>query len=125
MSRIALALAFLLAASACEPKPPKPKTAEASAALVRVRDINPQTGTEAKRQIQASPLTSAVKSALAADAGLKMLKINVDSDAATGKVTLKGRVKSEEEKNRAEAVAKKVEGVKTVENRLTVQATKG
>ena len=67
-------------------------------------------------------LTGKVKSALAADVGLKTLKINVDSDK--GDVTLKGRVASADMKQRAGEVAKQVEGVKSVKNQLRVSAPK-
>jgi hyperosmotically inducible protein len=65
-------------------------------------------------------LTTKVKSALAADVGLKtMTSIDVDSD--NGVVTLKGRVQTAEQKKQAEKVAKQVDGVKSVKNQLTVE----
>jgi hyperosmotically inducible protein len=65
-------------------------------------------------------LTSKVHTALANDVGLKTLSsINVDSDK--GVVTLKGQVDSADVKQRAAAVAKKVSGVKSVKNELTVK----
>jgi hyperosmotically inducible protein len=66
-------------------------------------------------------LTGKVKSALAADVGLKTVtSINVDTDKG-GVVTLKGKVDSADMKKRAEAVAKKVSGVKSVKNQLEVK----
>jgi hyperosmotically inducible periplasmic protein len=68
-------------------------------------------------------LTTKVKTALASDVGLRtMTNINVDSD--DGVVTLKGKVTTAEAKKRAEAVAKKVDGVKSVKNQLTVEPEK-
>jgi hyperosmotically inducible protein len=68
-------------------------------------------------------LTTKVKTALAKDAGFKTLgKIDVDSNE--GVVTLKGRVESAEAKKKAEQVAKKVDGVKSVKNQLRVEAPK-
>ena len=68
-------------------------------------------------------LTTKVKTALASDIGLRtMTNINVDSD--DGVVTLKGKVTTAEAKKRAEAVAKKVDGVKSVKNQLTVEPEK-
>jgi osmotically-inducible protein OsmY len=62
-----------------------------------------------------------VKSALAADVGLRTLTgISVDSDGST--VTLKGSVDTAANKSRAEQVARGVDGVATVKNELTVQA---
>jgi osmotically-inducible protein OsmY len=67
-----------------------------------------------------SALTSKVHTALANDVGLKTLKsINVDS--SNGVVTLKGRVDSEDTKRRAEDVAKRVSGVSSVKNELSVR----
>jgi hyperosmotically inducible periplasmic protein len=66
-------------------------------------------------------LTGKVKAALATDVGLKTVtRIDVDSDDKSGIVTLKGKVENAEQKKRAEAVAKKVSGVKSVKNQLTV-----
>ena len=68
-------------------------------------------------------LTTKVKSALAADVGLKTLTgINVDSDGST--VTLKGSVDTAANKSRAEQVARGVSGVGSVKNELTVEAKK-
>ena len=67
-------------------------------------------------------LTTKVKSALAKDEGLKTLT-NIDVDSKDGVVTLKGKVDSADTKKRAGQVAKKVHGVKSVKNQLTV--TKG
>jgi osmotically-inducible protein OsmY len=65
-------------------------------------------------------LTGKVKTALAKDVGGKtMTNVNVDSD--NGVVTLKGRVESADAKKKAGDIAKKVEGVKSVKNQLTVE----
>ena len=66
-------------------------------------------------------LTGRVKTALANDVGLKTLIINVDSD--DGMVTLRGSVDSADTKTRAEQVAKKVDGVKSVKNELRVKGS--
>jgi hyperosmotically inducible protein len=66
-------------------------------------------------------LTTKVKSALAMESGMgTMTSIDVDSD--NGVVTLKGKVGSAEAKNKAEQIAKNVEGVKSVKNQLRVEA---
>jgi hyperosmotically inducible periplasmic protein len=76
-----------------------------------------------REAVSDSTLTGKVKSALAADVGLKTVtSIHVDTDNG-GVVTLKGNVTDAEMKKRAEAVAKKVEGVKSVKNQI--QVTKG
>ena len=65
-------------------------------------------------------LTTKVKSALAADVGLKTVT-NINVDSTDGVVTLKGKVDSADMKKRAEHVAKKVSGVKSVKNQLKVE----
>jgi len=76
-----------------------------------------------REAVSDSTLTGKVKSALAADVGLKTVtSINVDTDNG-GVVTLKGTVADADLKKRAEAVAKKVTGVKSVKNQI--QVTKG
>ena len=75
---------------------------------------------ENRQDASDATITGKVKSALAADVGLKTVtNINVDTDKG-GVVTLKGKVDSADMKKRAEAVAKKVSGVKSVKNQLTV-----
>jgi hyperosmotically inducible protein len=76
--------------------------------------------TEIKQDTKNAALTAKVKSALAADVGLRTLKIDVDSMGNT--VTLKGAVDSAETRRRAEEVARKVDGVATVRNELTVRS---
>lgn len=73
-----------------------------------------------ERTIDNAALTTAVKSKLAADVRLGTLtSINVDSSGTT--VTLSGHVKTSEEKSYAEDVAKTVDGVSMVVNRLEIQ----
>jgi hyperosmotically inducible protein len=73
-----------------------------------------------REAVSDSAITTKVKSALAADVGLKTVtNIHVDTDHA-GVVTLKGSVADADMKKRAEAVAKKVEGVKSVKNQIQV-----
>jgi osmotically-inducible protein OsmY len=69
---------------------------------------------------QNATLTTKVKAALANDAGMKTVAtINVDSN--DGVVTLKGKVNSADVKKKAGDIAKKVDGVKSVKNELTVE----
>ena len=65
-------------------------------------------------------LTTKVKTALASDVGMKTMT-NIDVDSNNGVVTLKGRVDSADAKKKAGDIAKKVDGVKSVKNQLTVQ----
>ena len=78
---------------------------------------------ETRQDMSDAGLTGKVKSALAADVGLKTLT-NIDVDSDKGVVTLKGHVDSDDNKRRAEAVAKKVDGVSKVKNQLSVRKPK-
>jgi hyperosmotically inducible protein len=65
-------------------------------------------------------LTTKVKTALAKDEGMKTMT-NIDVDSNNGVVTLKGKVDSAAAKKKAGEIAKKVDGVKSVKNQLTVE----
>jgi hyperosmotically inducible periplasmic protein len=78
---------------------------------------------ETKQKVSNAGLTGKVKTALAADVGMKTL-MSIDVDSDEGVVTLKGHVDSADVKSRAEAVAKKVDGVSSVKNELEVRAPK-
>jgi hyperosmotically inducible periplasmic protein len=68
-------------------------------------------------------LTTKVKTALASDVGMRTMT-NIDVDSNQGVVTLKGKVDTAEAKKKAEAIAKQVDGVKSVKNQLRVEAAK-
>ena len=72
-----------------------------------------------REAVSGAALTGKVKSALATDVGLKTVT-GIDVDSEDGVVTLKGKVDTADQKKRAEQVAKKVGGVKSVKNQLTV-----
>ena len=59
-----------------------------------------------------------MKAALAADPELSALKINVDT--TQGNVRLRGEVKSMALRRKAEDLARKIEGVKSVDNQLMI-----
>lgn len=59
-----------------------------------------------------------MKAALAADPELSALKINVDT--TQGNVRLSGEVKSMALRRKAEDMARKIDGVKSVDNRLMI-----
>lgn len=63
-------------------------------------------------------ITDSVKGKLAADAVVKGGAIEVD--VKNGVVTLKGKVTAAKQKTKAEALAKKVKGVKSVVNDIQV-----
>ena len=64
-------------------------------------------------------ITAKVKSSLLADSGTKGLRIDVDTKS--GVVHLKGNVASDTERTLAQNLAAKVEGVKSVDNKLAVK----
>jgi hyperosmotically inducible periplasmic protein len=70
-------------------------------------------------KIDDAAITAKVKAAMVGEPGLKALKIEVDT--ADGVVTLTGTVDSSGHIDRATQVAQAVDGVKSVDNRLTVR----
>ena len=64
-------------------------------------------------------ITTKVKSAVLAEPGLKTLQINVDTKDAV--VTLSGTVDSPELKSKAVQIAQSVQGVKSVNDNLSVK----
>jgi hyperosmotically inducible protein len=78
---------------------------------------------EVSKSASGAALTTKVKTALASDVGMRTMT-SIDVDSADGVVTLKGKVASAEAKKKAEEIAKKVDGVKSVKNQLRVEAPK-
>lgn len=76
-------------------------------------------GTTTGRYLDDSVITTKIKSRLLADSVTEGFKIDVTT--IKGVVYLTGLVDSDKEKNRAEELAKKVEGVKSVENKLALK----
>lgn len=69
--------------------------------------------------IDDTAITAKVKSALAADPVVSAL--DVDVDTSEGRVQLSGFVETEEQSERAEEIAKGIEGVRSVENDIIVK----
>lgn len=76
-------------------------------------------GARAGQGVDNSVLTSRVKTALAAHSSLKTLVLNVDSD--NGAVTISGTVSSREAYDSVDRVARDVDGVRSVNNRLLIR----
>lgn len=66
-------------------------------------------------------ITAKVKAALLAEKGVDGMRINVDT--SQGNVTLTGKVPDQAQVERATQVARGIEGVKDVDNKLTVGAS--
>ncbi|MDP9899811.1 BON domain-containing protein [Variovorax ginsengisoli] len=79
-----------------------------------------QGATQAKGAIDDAALTASVSAGLAKDPDLSAIKINVDTKG--GVVTLNGPAPSATAKARAEDIARSVQGVSSVDNRLEVKA---
>lgn len=74
---------------------------------------------EAGRALSDGGLTARVKTALLADETVAGSRIDVDSDSSSGVVTLSGRLASQAQVDRAVEIARGIDGVARVENRLT------
>ena len=76
-------------------------------------------GVKTGEAIDDTAITTKVKTAFAKDPDVSAMKVHVDTDK--GYVTLKGEVKSMMERDKASQLARNVEGVRGVNNILTVK----
>ena len=118
---------------ATTPTPPAAVTtppADTTAAAPATSSPSASTGTgmggdspdrSAGQTVDDATVTAKVKAALLAESGVDGTKINVDT--FQGRVTLKGEVPSKNMADRAVQVAKGIEGVKDVDNRLNAGAS--
>lgn len=72
----------------------------------------------AKKPVTDDAIVDSVKRKLATDAVVKGGALDVD--AKDGVVVLKGKVAAQKQKDKAERIARKVNGVKSVDNQLQV-----
>ena len=118
-----IAAILLLGAAACGDQPaPKPAPAPAPQAAPQPI-ITPAPAPEAKAPEAPKPdpnkeLAARVKRALEGEA--KIQAAGIDVTAADGKVTLWGTAATAAERKRAESVAAKVDGVRSVDNQIKV-----
>lgn len=92
---------------------------QAGDALQRGADrVEAEVGPVAREVMNDATVTAKVKANLVADPEVAALHIDVDT--IDGRVTLSGKVSSQEEKAEAEKLAKLTEGVKHVDNRIQV-----
>ena len=80
------------------------------------------TGESAGQNIDDSTITASVKTKLAADKLATLTRVNVDTTNQV--VSLNGIVETQQQKQRAEELARQVSGVKAVKNNLQIQAKK-
>lgn len=78
-------------------------------------------GADQSKPLSDSSLTQIVKTALESESSLDARKISVEN--RNGVVALRGSVQSEEQKEKAGRIVGSVGGVKSVDNRLTVDET--
>src|SRR5262245_66036383 len=71
-----------------------------------------------ERQMDDAMLTARIKARMTADGRISPSRVDVDT--LNGDVTLRGETPTQEEKDAAEEVARKVEGVRSVSNQITV-----
>ena len=71
-----------------------------------------------ERQVDDAMLTARIKARMTADGRISPSRVDVDT--LNGDVTLRGEVPTQEEKDAAEEVARKVEGVRSVSNQVIV-----
>ncbi|MGH7848449.1 MAG: BON domain-containing protein [Candidatus Binatia bacterium] len=76
------------------------------------------TGKSAGRNIDDASLTASVKAQLVADKAANLVRVDVDTN--NGVVYLNGTVESRDQKERAEQLARRVDGVRKVVNNLQV-----
>jgi osmotically-inducible protein OsmY len=89
------------------------------ALLLAVAGCTAMTGQTAGQYVDDSTITASVKTQLVSDKAANLTRIDVDTTNQV--VTLNGIVESAEQKARAEQLASRVNGVKSVKNNLQVQ----
>jgi len=125
MKRTLLALACLtafgLAALTADDKKAEPDNT-----ATNQRDRSGETKTSGDQSNSSADLktTQAIRQALMKDGGLSMIAENIKIITASGQVTLRGPVKTAEEKARIDQLAKSVAGGAKVDNQLEVKGSK-
>ena len=122
LGTIAMAVLGLALLVGCEKKT---TTVETPAGTTSTTTVSPTPGasqvmTRAGDAIADAAITAKVKTAFLADADVKGLQVDVDT--RDGVVTLSGTLDKAANVDRAATIARGIEGVKSVENRLTVKA---
>ena len=97
----------------------KEGAAEARETMGEVGDKLAAGGREVKDAAKDASITASVSAGLVKDAGLSALRIDVDTH--DGVVSLSGTAPNDAAKDRATDIARAVDGVVSVDNRLTVQ----
>jgi osmotically-inducible protein OsmY len=93
--------------------------AKTEAGAERVGEAAKEATAEAKAAVSDAAITASVNAELARDNELSALRIDVDTQS--GRVALKGTAPSAAAKERAESLARAVDGVTAVDNQLEVR----
>ena len=122
---LAPALAGLVALGACSPREEQTvgqkvdqAIAEAKSGAAEAKQATKEAAADVAVAAADATITTKVNAALAADDKLSAIKIDVDT--SSGRVVLRGTAPDAGSKDRATTLAKAVEGVIDVDNRLTV-----
>ncbi|HYN60254.1 MAG TPA: BON domain-containing protein [Rubrivivax sp.] len=123
---ISAAVAAMLALSACNKRDDQSAgqtvdkgVASAKAEMKDAKEATKDAAANAGSAVTDAMITTKINAALVADDQLKAVKINVDTK--DGKVVLTGVAPDAGSRDRATTMAKAVNGVVDVDNRLTVQ----
>jgi hyperosmotically inducible protein len=97
------------------------KTWAAAAILVfALTGCQAMTGKSAGRNVDDAAITASVKSTLVANKALNLTRIDVDTN--NGVVSLNGVVDSAQQKDRAEQLTRRVDGVRGINNNLQISS---
>ena len=123
MKKLIAAVLFVGAAACGDQPAPKPAPAPAPQALPQPITPAPAPAPQAKAPEAPKPdpnqeLAARVKKAL--EGAAKIQAAGIDVTAADGKVSLWGTAATAAERKRAESVASKVDGVRSVDNQIKV-----
>jgi len=126
---LSLSAAFIFSGLGCRQEPPtspppKPKTAlEASAPASVARTDSPEqsVGSKLGENVEDAVITGQVRAALLKSEEVKGTEINVET--RNGVVQLNGFVPTNSDLERAVTLAKQVDGVKAVQNKLAVRSS--
>ena len=94
-------------------------TALLLAGVIFVAGCQAMTGKTAGQNVDDATISTAVQTTLTADKPSNFTRIDVDTNR--GVVSLNGVVQSSEQKARAEQLARRVDGVRSVNNNLQIQ----
>ena len=122
MSRLFLAVIFVLVVTAILPAQTTQRTTPADNTKVNQQDRSKGAVTADQQKLNASDqqVTKNIRSAVMKDKALSTYAHNVKIVTQNGKVTLKGPVRTEEEKTSIEAKAKAVAGEDNVTNEIEI-----